>query len=243
VRYGVTRASASGAARTGSSLRPRAGRAARRDSGRSCTRRNPRRRRRGRRRRRPRRRSRARVRAAAAAAGSDRRQCAGRSGRPRHRGCGRPPRAGSASTLLELERRPERVEDDSPHGPRLLRRSDQPTISNAAAAIPTETKDREVRVEGGGAKDGEPLHHGELMRDALIRESLADRKRRLEVRGRDRFHGSSASANRYRPALGCVAPQTMSKEQPRLDEDVIARHEPLAAREGLLCALGTAVAA
>src|SRR5438105_1877081 len=69
-----------------------------------------------------------------------------------------------------------------------------------AAPVAAETEDGEVLVEGGGAKDAEPLHDREARavddREVLIRKALADRERDLEVGGSDRLDRGGAGPNR-----------------------------------------------
>jgi len=116
-----------------------------------------------------------------------------------------------------------------------------------APALAAEAEDREVPVEGRGSEDAEPLHDGEACavddREVLVGKALADREGDFEVAERDGLDGGGAAPERAPEPLGWVAPKPMREQQPRFHEDVVARHERLAAGEDLLRALVASVPA
>ncbi len=89
-------------------------------------------------------------------------------------------------------------------------------------------------VEARSAEDAESLHDGEARsvddREVLIREAFADREGDLEVRGGDRLDGGGAASNCLPVALCRATPESVCDQEARLDEDMIAREQPLSRR-------------
>jgi hypothetical protein len=99
-------------------------------------------------------------------------------------------------------------------------------------AFRTVTKYGEIVVERSNSFEAEALEHDEARtvddREVLIRESLADGPRTLEVGGRD--------------GLECGSTVLQSKQEPGLNEDMIRRDEGVACRQNLLRALIAGIA-
>lgn len=116
-----------------------------------------------------------------------------------------------------------------------------------AGPVAAEPEDREVLVQRRYAQDAKSLHDREARpvddREILVGEALPDRESNLEVGRRDRLDGGGAAPDGLPIPLGRVPTQTVREQEPGLDEDVVARQEPLAAREDALCAAVAAVAA
>jgi hypothetical protein len=102
-------------------------------------------------------------------------------------------------------------------------------------------------VEARRAEEAEALHDGEARSidngEIVVRKRFADCERHLEIGETDGLDGSRAAADCIPVRLGRASAQAVREQQPGLDEHVVACHEPFAARQDLLRALITSVAA
>lgn len=77
--------------------------------------------------------------------------------------------------------------------------------------------------------DAEPEHDRETRpvddRKGLVREGVADRPGRLKIGGNHELGSHDACANPTPEGIGSGLPEPSLEEQPRLDEDVVCRHQ------------------
>lgn len=113
-------------------------------------------------------------------------------------------------------------------------------------AFRTVTKYGEIVVERSNSFEAEALEHDEARtvddREVLIRESLADGPRTLEVGGRDGLECGSTVLQSKPEAFRSVASETVTEQEPGLNEDMIRRDEGVACRQNLLRALIAGIA-
>ena len=81
------------------------------------------------------------------------------------------------------------------------------------------------------------------MEKSLIREALPDAECDFEVGSADRLDCGPSTADGLPVALGGLPAETMSEQQPRLDEHVVGRDEGVAARQRRFGTLVAPVAA